>query len=75
MGAPKYARLAVDCNERFHQGMYLVGEIHAVKANPAEEAGARNGAGPPRAAGVRGGGFLISHSRSAGPQSTIWMMR
>lgn len=37
MGAPKYARFAVDFDEWFPQGLYLVGEITPVTEYQSQE--------------------------------------
>jgi len=42
MGAPRRARFAVDFDEWFPQGLYLVGEIHAVTEYQSTEDRARN---------------------------------
>jgi hypothetical protein len=42
MGAPKYARFAVDFDEWFPQGLYLVGEITPVTEYQSQEDKARN---------------------------------
>jgi hypothetical protein len=42
MGAPKYARFAVDFDEWFPQGLYLVGEITPVREYQSQEDKARN---------------------------------
>jgi hypothetical protein len=37
MGAPKYARFVVDFDERFPQGLHLVGEIAPVTEYQSQE--------------------------------------
>jgi hypothetical protein len=48
MGAPRYARFAVDFEEWFPQGLYLVGEIQAVTEYQSQEDRARNRPARPR---------------------------
>jgi hypothetical protein len=54
MGAPKYARFAVDFDEWFPQGLYLVGEITAVTEYQSQEDKARNRPVRPRMDEVTG---------------------
>ncbi len=54
MGAPKYVRFAVDFEEWFPQGLYLVGEIQAVTEYQSQEDRARNRAVRPRVDEVTG---------------------
>ena len=54
MGAPKYARFAVDFDEWFPQGLYLVGEIQAVTEYQSQEDRARNRPVRPRVDEVTG---------------------
>jgi hypothetical protein len=54
MGAPKYARFAVDFDEWFPQGLYLVGEIQAVTEYQSQEDKARNRPVRPRVDEVTG---------------------
>jgi hypothetical protein len=54
MGAPKYARFAVDFDEWFPQCLYLVGEITAVTEYQSQEDKARNRLVRPRVDEVTG---------------------
>jgi hypothetical protein len=54
MGAPKYARFAVDFDEWFPQGLYLVGEITPVREYQSQEDKARNRPVRPRVDEVTG---------------------
>jgi hypothetical protein len=54
MGAPKYARFAVDFDEWFPQGLYLVGEITPVTEYQSQEDKARNRPIRPRVDEVTG---------------------
>ncbi|MGH3774235.1 MAG: hypothetical protein ACRDRR_00630 [Pseudonocardiaceae bacterium] len=54
MGAPKYARFAVDFDEWFPQGLYLVGEITPVTEYQSQEDKARNRPVRPRVDEVTG---------------------
>ena len=54
MGAPKHARFAVDFDEWFPQGLYLVGEIQAVTEYQSQEDRARNRPVRPRVDEVTG---------------------
>jgi hypothetical protein len=54
MGAPKHARFAVDFDEWFPQGLYLVGEIQAVSEYQSQEDRARNRPVRPRLDEVSG---------------------
>ena len=54
MGAPKYARFAVDFDEWFPQGLYLVGEITPMTEYQSQEDKARNRPVRPRMDEVTG---------------------
>jgi hypothetical protein len=54
MGAPKYARFAVDFDEWFPQGLYLVGEITPMTEYQSQEDKARNRPVRPRVDEVTG---------------------
>ncbi|MGH3869621.1 MAG: hypothetical protein ACRDQ4_26665 [Pseudonocardiaceae bacterium] len=54
MGAPKYARFAVDFEEWFPQGLYLVGEVQAVSEYQSQEDRVRNRPVRPRTDEVTG---------------------
>jgi hypothetical protein len=54
MGAPKYARFAMDFDEWFPQGLYLVGEITPVTEYQSQEEKARNRPIRPRVDEVTG---------------------
>jgi hypothetical protein len=54
MGAPKYVRFAVDFDEWFPQGLYLVGEVTPVREYQSQEDKARNRPIRPRVDEVTG---------------------